>query len=153
MAEGTFALDISRFVKKANGRVELVLQKITLDLLRRVVLKTPVGNPTFWQSPAPPGYVGGRARANWQIAIGGLPYTANDDVDPGGGVTIRTAAAKARQIRGTDTAIYIVNHVPYIVRLENGWSHQAPQGMVKTTLMEYGAVVSKSVTEVKREAS
>jgi hypothetical protein len=31
---------------------------------------------------------------------------------------------------------YIQNNLPYAERLENGWSKQAPHGMVKITLYE-----------------
>ncbi|NBT33816.1 MAG: hypothetical protein EBT13_18445 [Rhodobacteraceae bacterium] len=35
--------------------------------------------------------------------------------------------------------IYIQNNLPYANRLENGWSGQAPQGMVALTVAEVSA--------------
>jgi len=44
----------------------------------------------------------------------------------------RSGAGRIRQI-------FIVNGLPYINRLENGWSQQAPNGMVAITLAELPA--------------
>ncbi|HEY6643664.1 hypothetical protein [Povalibacter sp.] len=47
-----FALDIRRFVEKAKANADLVVRKVALDLLTRVVQRTPVGNPELWASNA-----------------------------------------------------------------------------------------------------
>jgi hypothetical protein len=49
----------------------------------------------------------GRARGNWQV-----------------------------EFNGTQEAT-IYNNLPYIERLENGWSQQAPAGFVRVTLSEF----------------
>lgn len=49
----------------------------------------------------------GRARGNWQVEFNG----------------------------SQEATIY--NNLPYIERLENGWSQQAPTGMVRITLSEF----------------
>ena len=108
------------------------LQKvIALDLFRRIVFKSPVGNPDNWAPtslPPPPGYVGGRFRANWQVTVGrpatgvlestGEPPPPNVNVNPYG-------------------VIWITNNVPYAERLELGWSRtQAPGGVVNIAISE-----------------
>ena len=114
-------------------------QKIGLDFLRGVVLKTPVGNPDLWKTKPPSGYVGGRARGNWQVAMGGR--TNEDEIketDADGGKTISAGSSSlAAKIRSSPfSSIHIFNNVPYIVRLEEGWSSQAPSGMVSLTAIE-----------------
>ena len=37
--------------------------------------------------------------------------------------------------------IYLVNNLPYAVRLEYGWSKQAPAGMVRITAAEFQSIV------------
>ncbi len=100
--------------------------------LTAVTLATPVGNPTLWKNPesAAPGYVGGRARFNWQTAIGVQLTGVLEDVDPSGVKTIdRGKDALANYQLGPE--IIITNNVPYIERLNNGHSTQAPAGFVE----------------------
>lgn len=81
------------------------------------------------------GYVGGRFRANWQIGIGAVNESVTNDIDRAGGATIArlTAVAKAAKVGGV---IYITNSLPYAARLERGHSKQAPQGMVRLTMLD-----------------
>ena len=138
MATGQqFALSIARFAKKANGNMDLVVRKVTLDLLGRVVRKTPVDT--------------GRARGNWQVGRNQIP---RGEVGTGGSATAAKTAAvgagtqEALQAKAGDS-IYIVNSVPYIQELEKGSSKQAPNGMVATTLIEYPGVVSKAAKDTR----
>jgi hypothetical protein len=110
-------------------KVILFQKSIAFDLFRRVVSKSPVGNATLWQNPsaAPPGYVGGRFRANWQITIG-TPATGEVS-----GVAVPAPTLGAVP---AFTTIWITNNVPYADRLENGWSGQAPLGIVSVSIAE-----------------
>lgn len=109
------------------------LQKvIVLDLFRRLVLKSPVGNPELWKDPgsAPPGYSGGRFRANWQITIGVPAAGALDST--------ATPVGNVPPIP-PNSVVWITNNVPYAERLEMGWSGQAPAGIVSVSIAELGA--------------
>jgi hypothetical protein len=83
----------------------------------------------------PPGYVGGRARGNWQCSLDAPITSENGRIDPNG------SAAKA-EVKATVTAgrvNYLSNNVPYIRRLEyEGHSKQAPDGMVRISLARFG---------------
>jgi hypothetical protein len=48
MSDGTFTLDISRFVAKVKARQDEVVRRIAIELLRRIVLRSPVGNAELW---------------------------------------------------------------------------------------------------------
>jgi hypothetical protein len=98
---------------------------LAIDTL--VVLAMPVGNPDLWQSPAPPGYVGGRARANWTVSIGFPSDAVFDSVDQGR--ALDDAKTQAAKINGFVT-VYIQNNLPYIVPLNEGWSSQAPSKFI-----------------------
>lgn len=102
---------------------------IVLDLFRRIVLKSPVGNPDLWKdsSRVPPGYVGGRFRANWQITING---PATGEV---GGTGEPVGIIPSIPPLAT---VWITNNVPYAERLEMGWSGQAPSGVVAVSIAE-----------------
>jgi hypothetical protein len=49
---GQFALDVRRWVEKAKERSDLVLRKVSIDLLTSVVQMSPVGNPELWAANA-----------------------------------------------------------------------------------------------------
>lgn len=131
---GTFSLDISRFVAKAKGRLDLVVRKVSLDLFRRIVLRSPVDT--------------GRFRGNWQVAIGEIPEGVLEIDDKGGVATIGRITAMVAQVSAGDI-IYLVNHLPYGPRLEFGWSKQAPAGMVRIAIEEYGGVVRDAAQQVR----
>ncbi len=126
-----FARDLTAFAKiRLPKEVKLVQTKIAFDLLGKIVRRTPVGDPDLWSQPAPPGYVGGRARANWQVQVGGTPGNDVIEQEDAGGET--TIADGESEVLAADpfSIIWIFNNVPYIVRLEEGWSSQAAPGVM-----------------------
>ena len=134
-----FAIDIDREFAETEADVRTVVRKLALTALAKVVRRTPVGDPTFWKSDPPEGYVGGRARNNWFVQIGGPGSKTTEIVDASGaGANARGAAAVAayRSLKNWPT-ISIYNNLPYIGRLEDGYSHQAPPGgIVEITVAE-----------------
>jgi hypothetical protein len=127
--------DIVRVRGLIRSRSDKLLQALFLEAHRRVVLKTPVDT--------------GRARGNWQPTIGEPAGGTNEDaLDKSGGATIAEGAGVAKQLKFGDTA-YTVNNLPYINRLENGWSQQAPQGMVAVTVEELKNVSDAIVSEIE----
>lgn len=146
----TFALDIARFVQRAKANGSTVVRKVGIEALRSVVLKTPVGNPDTWQSPAPAGYVGGRARANWNVSFGSPDVTTSERTDKSGGTTIAAGTATIARAGG-EQPIYLMNSLPYIRRLEyEGWSQQAKAGMVRITVAEIQTFVNNAVRSLPK---
>lgn len=144
MVAKSFALDVARFAQKAQGNADRVVRKVALDMLSSIVQKTPVGNPKNWSSPPPPDYVGGRARGSWAVGLGAVSLTATS-TDKNGAATI-VRAASALMSWGGDQVIYITSNLPYIRRLEYGWSQsQAPNGMVRVTVAEFNTFVSAAL--------
>lgn len=133
MTLGSFELDIARFVAKAKGNVDLVVRKVALDMFSRVIQKSPVDT--------------GRFKGNWQVAIRAIPSGILEIDDKSGTATMSNVAAKVLALKAGDT-IYLVNNLPYARGLEYGHSKQAPSGMVRLTVQEFGAVVTKSASEV-----
>lgn len=141
-----FSEQVAAWNKKAVQQVDKDVRGITLSLFSRVILESPVGNPELWavNSAAkrawrakhgrpeiykPPGYSGGRFRANWTVSIGSPDYTVTDEKDKSGMVTIGKAK---RNMGGAGTVTYMSNALPYAYALEfQGHSGQAPLGMVR----------------------
>lgn len=118
----SFALDLSVLVEKAKGETETVIKRVMLETFQRVILKSPVDT--------------GRFRANWQTGFGSYSQTVTDGTDASGTGTIRATVASVSEMKIDGTTIYLTNSLPYAVRLEYGYSQQAPVGMVRTTLAE-----------------
>ena len=113
----TFNINKSVVRERIAEVVQMGVQKIAMQCLRGIVLRTPVDT--------------GRARSNWAVSIGEAD-TSEKDIGGAdatiavGAATIATAPAYGR--------IFIANGLPYILALEYGHSKQAPGGMVRLTL-------------------
>jgi len=99
----------------------LITIKIALDIDQRLVLKTPVDE--------------GTARANWIASLGAAIFTPIESSDKGGGTTI----AKAASVFGAAPnypVLYITNNMPYIRKLNDGSSIQAPKNFFEQSVAE-----------------
>ena len=136
----SFELDVDRFIQHAGGDVNRIIRTVLIELGTRFVERSPVGDAVYWQHPAPRGYVGGHFRANWQYGFGNMPTSQISG-------TQNTLLANLSGGIPSDTAgvHFIVNNVPYSIRLENGWSRQAPQGIVARAVQEFNNIVLGAV--------
>jgi len=136
--------DIERLV---GDRMDKVVRGTLLDLSRRIVLRTPVGNPSLWQGPPPPGYTGGQARGNWQASIGSPASGTTEATDKSGTATIAGIAGNTQQAPGN--VWYLTNNLPYVsTALEYGSSTQAPTGMVRISLRELDQSIDDQISRL-----
>ncbi len=140
----SFTLDLQAFAKKAGDRADLAVKLVVAGVAESVVEMSPVGDGDYWQRPPPKGYVGGRFRANWDYGFNAAPTRQYAELDKTG------ATSKQRILAGLSAAPsagvhFIANNLPYAVRLENGWSRQAPVGMVGVTVLKFNQVVREAV--------
>ena len=70
----------------------------------------------------------GRARANTIVSIGSPVYQVLDRYDKSGGNTIMEGVTRLTGLEPY-TVVYLQNNLPYIEKLEDGHSKQAPIGM------------------------
>lgn len=110
-------------LRAANGDIDEIVGKVTrrigLDITRRVVLATPVDE--------------GRARGNWQVEVNSMPTGETGINDPSGAQAIG-AAATAVSAAPDYSTINIANNVPYIGKLNDGSSQQAPANFVENAI-------------------
>jgi hypothetical protein len=139
----SFAKDLRKYAKDTSQKLDDVCRAVTINLFKGVIQMTPVGNPSLWQSSPPEGYTGGSARANWQATIGSPATSVSDATDPSGGASISAVFAN---VKGGQVN-YLTNNLPYINRLEHGWSNQAPAGMVRVNV---DRVQSSLAAEVRK---
>lgn len=146
---GAFGDQFRQFAEKTDERANAVVKKIVFDISTGLVLKTPVGDPKYWKSPPPPGYVGGRARGNWQYGLNAANVFNESPIDKSGNATISRVAQEMPE-EALGKVHYITNSVPYIEPLENGHSwRQAPNGMVHITVLEFDGIVGAAISELK----
>lgn len=160
-----FSEDIKKFAQKCGDNADQVIRQIVLDIGRSVIEKTPVGNPSLWQnwekggvSKNPDhwlvktgfvgeGYTGGHARGNWSHSIGSRVVQEYDVIDPSGSQSLDRITASIPQ-KAAGLVHFIQNSVPYIQRLEDGYSKQAPNGMVALTKIEFQTYLQNAVAKV-----
>lgn len=113
--------------RQFKGQVGIVVKNdskiidIACELLyKRIVERTPVGNPAIWHPPYwPAGYVPGTLKANWKLERDGDEYI-------------------------------IYNDLPYAQRVENGWSSQAPAGMMRVSVLEFNSILEEVARRYKK---
>lgn len=146
----TFALDLSAFAKKTDERLNLYVKRIVLDVAKELVEMSPVGDPSYWKYPPPPGYVGGRFKGNWDYGVNAAPTTEHDVVDTSGSISLGRIESGMVGSKMAGNVHYLANNVPYAMRLEEGWSwHQAPHGMVEITIIKFQSIVAAAAAEMK----
>ena len=93
------------FVDKVADKLDDVYRKFAIDCYNNVIALSPVRK--------------GRYKNAHHISIGSPSYA-----ETGGGVELVLGIPKH-----TYPLIYIQNNLPYALRLEHGWSQQAPTGV------------------------
>jgi hypothetical protein len=145
-----FTIDLTAFVKKAKGRADALVRKVVLDLGARVVMRSPVGDASYWKNPPPKGYTGGHFRANWQYGESVRPSGNVEGVDKSGRLALGKMGSKVRLDGAAGRTHFLVNNLPYALRIEHGWSaRQAPNGVVGVTVIEYRQVVRNALRAIK----
>jgi len=143
-----FALAFKNTTEKHSDKLSDYVGLTIIKLHEKVDSRSPVGDPTKWDSPPPPGYVGGRFRANWQLGVGSAPEGEVAGIDDDGSKTRDTVTASLPgDGKNAGPVYYLVNNLPYAERLEDGHSTQAPLGMVGLAVAEFPQLASTAKSE------
>ena len=129
-----FAESLNKLCQRAGGKAELVVRRAALELQSGMIEKSPVDT--------------GRFKGNFQCGVGAMNTSTSDAADKSGqGAVGRTETVLEGWKPGQ--TIWLTNSLPYARRLENGWSQQAPAGMVRLTVQAYSGAVKKAAESVK----
>lgn len=144
----TFALDLSAFAKKTDARLDAVVRHIVLDVASNLIEMSPVGDASYWKSPAPAGYVGGRFKGSWVFETGSVPTSDPMTIDASGSASMNRVQAG---MGGNMKAVhYIANLTPYAMALEEGHSkRQAPHGLVMLTVIKFTSIVAAAAAKLR----
>ena len=115
-----FAGRIRVMGKRIEKNADAMTRKVALAVDSAVVIATPVDT--------------GRARSIWQVNLGGPASGTRDALDQTGQAAIAEGRTEIAKYKG-GSAIHITNNLPYIGRLNDGWSAQAPSGFVEKAVL------------------
>lgn len=130
----SFRSDIQKFVAKTKLSMDVVVRKVTIDLATEIIRRSPVDT--------------GRFRGNWMLGVGSVDISTIEAADNFGGESLARIKQFAENLRAGGI-VYITNSLPYARRLEYGWSQQAPQGMVRLTVLNYAKYIENAVRSIK----
>lgn len=133
-----FNLRLDHFAQQdVPGLILLATKKLAFDIFAGVVRMTPVDT--------------GRARNNWHMSLN-TPDDVVLESATGGGLGSPPAQEHLSEqqqvlagLNQVGIVVWIQNNLVYAPVLENGWSKQAPAGMVATTLSR---VVAEGLAEM-----
>lgn len=146
--------DMFRFVTKAKGRIQTMTREVLLEVGRRLVYRSPVGDPSLWKNPNwhSGSYSPGHFINNWQVGRDKRPSGIIAGEDPSGGKSLERLSHLGRWTVGHK--YYFTNNVPYAYRLETGWSSQCPPGgMVGLIKREWPQIVREVEARTRNDLS
>lgn len=135
--------DLARFLdgisKQVTAGTEKVMRATALAAHSAVVLSTPVDT--------------GAARSNWQVTLTNPAEGTRPPLVAGEGGSTGAQNSSAVLLEGQQRVggftlsagtINLTNNLPYIQRLNEGWSKQAPSNFVETAVQNAVNVIKKS---------
>lgn len=136
--DGSTSRRIRAFAKDVPERANDVKKAFAKEFLTQVVPATPVDT--------------GKARSNWVVGLGGRVGTVRTTISPSGDISLREGVRTINRAKAGQ-GIHITNNLPYIVRLNQGWSQQAPAGFIERAYAAAKGLLGRIRTSVDRKAS
>lgn len=121
-------------VKKYKADYEKVAKASLIRVGSQVVTRTPVDT--------------GRAKGNWNSAYGAPDTSTDENRRVGDSLGDLRVSIEGLEV---GTVFYFTNNLPYIHRLEyEGWSEQAPQGMLRLSTQQFPQIVEEEARKVRK---
>ena len=128
-----FSLDLSKFAKLTDDKLEKVVKKTFIDLSSAVIQDTPV--------------LSGRLRNSWFPAIDGFAKGVSDSESKGDKV-LSDVKKEANKFKLGKT-LTLTNNMDYAPRIEyDGWSAKAPAGMVGINIIRFQKWIDKNARKL-----
>jgi hypothetical protein len=142
--------DMFKFISKAKGTIQAVNREVLLEIGRRLVHYSAIGNPLEWKTAPywPKGYVPGHFINNWQVGIDQKPRGVIPTIDASGVGSLERMSHLGRWTVGH--TYYFANNLPYAALLETG-THSlqvGPMGMVGRVRLEFRQIVKEAEAKV-----
>ncbi|MFD2633221.1 HK97 gp10 family phage protein [Idiomarina piscisalsi] len=119
MARSVFTVPLDSALKLVDEEVERRIKIVALDVYRNAIIGSPVDS--------------GRFRASWRIGVDSFDQSVEDKDQK----SYEPRAYNESDIDITyKSTVYVSNSLPYALRLENGWSKQAPKGVLNLAILQ-----------------
>lgn len=106
---------------KLLGDADKFTKRITGEILQKVVVASPVDTGAF--------------RGNWRVAVNGIDVSTDlTMLDKIGSGAISRGLTTIASGGGLGKVVFVSNSLPYSIKLNNGYSMQAPIGFVDLSL-------------------
>jgi hypothetical protein len=139
----SFSSDIKKFAEKGKSGYNDAVNISLLNVSRSIIFMTPVDE--------------GRARGNWFASLSSYPTATSDSK------AVNMSQVQAVTENAAGKVFYLTNNLPYIGKLEyggypnpsggnkaiNGFSTQAPKGMVRISIENFEQGLKESVSKLK----
>lgn len=132
MSNDQFKRNFAKLMERAGKKSEMVVRASALAVGASLIQRTPVDT--------------GRAKANWVPGIGQVNTTTTGEINADAALA---NINQALQNWKPGLTIWLCNSLPYIKRLEDGWSKQAPAGMVRLTVVEWKDSVRRAAEGIR----
>ena len=135
VSNAKFVKDIANWIAKSKKAQDMYVQKVILEIDKRLVQKSPVET--------------GRFRNNWNISNGVPDFSTTEATAPN--LSQSRSAASIFSIKANGQTVYVTNALPYSFRIEyEGWSSvKAPMGVVRVTIAEMSTILKDAAFETK----
>lgn len=127
--------DVMKIQKALADRPDKLIRGFAFECAKKIIKRTPVDT--------------GRARGNWNISAGEADFSTTESRDKSGVKTLMQAKREISKVVYGDN-IWIANGLPYIGRLEKGWSKKQGGHMVRLTAAEVQPLADRIVREIAR---
>ncbi len=164
VSSNKFTKSIAAWAQKTEEVLDANVRAITFKLFSGIIMATPVDPGGGYTER-----VGGLARGNWQTTTGSPAVGTIERIDPTGSLAIQEVLARQG---GAGKRTYLTNDLPqidvleyglfplpvkkgtrlkgggYEIRSEEGFSRQAPAGMVRVTMARISEIVRDAKPKV-----
>ena len=129
----SIASQLKAIQAKSMMKAEAVYRESMFEVSTRIIFRSPVRDGLFIN--------------NW---LSSYEYDkSTHDIKDKSGAKSSGALIKKQSGLTLDHSFYFMNSLPYAERLENGWSQQAADGMVKRSLAEFDSIVQETINKYK----
>lgn len=141
--QGSFGKNLADFANLAKEAIDASLREVVIEIGNSVIRMSPVDT--------------GRFRGNWQFSIDTPAGGTLSNYDASGKEASARLEGEFLLFKAGETA-FIVNNLPYALVLEfggyegptekvtrEGFSRQAPHGMVRITLARFQQIVEQAI--------
>lgn len=138
-----FTKAMGQWTKQVSLKMDNIFKDVVILVGESVVRISPVDTGLF--------------RGNWQLTVDGEESNELNRLDPTGGAALASITSRAQGLKAGQIA-YILNHLEYGYDLEygayngptakvteQGFSRQAPEGMLRVTEARFISIVEEAI--------